>query len=423
MAFIYSFSFLMFIIFIFLLKKQKFVAPDFVFASSMLMSSVFYIILEDYWQTDISFDTFLIMLTASLVFIGVSFLMQERYKEKIRSTDSGDKIYKTVNIDDKIVLFIILLSITIIIYSLFMINNIGSTTAYRELRIHGMLDNVFLPNQLNKLLNAFIYVFIYFILFNKCLLNQSFKNSKKIIIAIMFGLVASLILSMGRQVVVEFILYTVVLWLIFKNIKNDKIIVKNIIKIIAALLLLIPLFYYGSGLVGRDFNRISKESPVVYVGKYLSCGINHFDGIVQEDIRTEYFGQSSFAGIYQKLKNMDIFSENFNDMYFHKFSKKFGNTVTIFGRWFEDFGAIGVLIMSAIVSGAFTDFYLRFIKVQKNGISHYFIMLYAATIPALIWAGYDDRIMPLFTVNYFSRIFLLFLVYKFLCLRSGKNEN
>ena len=69
----------------------------------------------------------------------------------------------------------------------------------------------------------------------------------------------------------------------------------------------------------------------------------------------------------------------------------------------------------------FTYFYLNFVNEHRKKIKHFCIMLYAMIIPSLFWAGYDDRIMPLFTINFMSRVFLLFIVYK-LVFRNYENQ-
>ena len=414
---------LLILLFIFFIKEENdFVAPNFIFVSSMLISSAFYIFLFDYWKTDIRFNTFLLMSTSIVLFVLVSFYLKTKFKVNIINKFMNQ--YNKIEVNDKFLLFTFLLSVLIIFWSFFLINEVGSITLYRELRIRGQLEGIFLINQLSKVLSAVIYVLIYIEIFNNVLHKNGIvleTSDKKIVPIVIIGVIALLILSMGRQVIIEYILYSIALFFIFKNIKCEKIPLKKFIKIIFALSFIIPLFYYGASLVGRDFGRISKEGAMVYVGKYLSCGINHLDDIVQNNISTNFWGQSSFAGIYQKLNYLNLLPSDFKDMYFHPFNNIYGNTVTIFGRWFEDFGYIGVFIMTIIVSYLFTYFYLNFVNEHRKKIKHFCIMLYAMIIPSLFWAGYDDRIMPLFTINFMSRVFLLFIVYK-LVFRNYENQ-
>ena len=61
---------LLILLFIFFIKEENdFVAPNFIFVSSMLISSAFYIFLFDYWKTDIRFNTFLLMSISIVLFV------------------------------------------------------------------------------------------------------------------------------------------------------------------------------------------------------------------------------------------------------------------------------------------------------------------------------------------------------------------
>ena len=195
--------------------------------------------------------------------------------------------------------------------------------------------------------------------------------------------------------------------------------VLTIFKVLLCCFLCVPFFYYVAGYIGRDFERISSYGAFFYVGLYLSSGINFFNVIIMPNPAiTEYFGQSSLSAIYYNFLIGKVLPDNVVDMTYHEFSTEYGNTVTIFGRWYEDWGTSGVFIMISLIACFYSYFYYS--NVRNNSDNKFYGILYAKIILALAWAGYDDRIAPLLSVNIFSILFLMYLMYILIVIKKIK---
>ena len=142
------------------------------------------------------------------------------------------------------------------------------------------------------------------------------------------------------------------------------------------------------------------------VTELLAGGIYALNIHIWEPARTTYFGQSSFADVYDKLINFGLLPESAR-MAYHEFDK-FGNTLSLFGRWYEDFGILGVIIMSIIVTALFSLAY-EYLQRRSNGNiwTHVWTAIFLTEVVSLVWAGYDDRIRTLLAFSQFVIVGLI----------------
>ena len=168
-----------------------------------------------------------------------------------------------------------------------------------------------------------------------------------------------------------------------------------------------PVFYYSSQLIGRNFSSISKLTVLQYLSHYLGGGLYAFNLHIDSPCSTQHWGQSSLANIYSLLKSWGFVSDSVENFAYHSF-ERYGNTVTTFGRWYEDWGTAGVICMSALVAFVFAKIYYSKIKYSTASKPHHLAkILYPKMAMALVWAGYDDRVTALLS---FSTAIILLLM-------------
>ena len=221
----------------------------------------------------------------------------------------------------------------------------------------------------------------------------------------------------ARQQVVEIVLYCVILYFSFylRNVDRKEIarIIRKVIPIVGVLG---ALYYYTMHLAGRN----QTTRPLLeYVAHNFSGGIYYLNSIVGTNPVNKYFGQNSFTGIYQIITKIGLVSE---EAYIHVHENgRYGNTMTIFGRWYEDFGAIGVYFMTFIVVLIFAyNFNKYIVKFNPYKPHHFARIMYAKFALALVWAGYDDGIRPLITFGNIIVVLLFYLAYNILIKRRIK---
>lgn len=175
----------------------------------------------------------------------------------------------------------------------------------------------------------------------------------------------------------------------------------------------IPLFYYGGVIGGRNYSQISAFQSVE---NYFSYGLIRINLIVSKinTVASENWGQWSFPGIYSVLNKMNLIFTGSYD--FFPFYKNYGNTVTIFGRWFVDFGLTGLVIMSYLSGLFYSYIYYRLKYTPSRKMAVRYSCLYIFLYSAIIMASYDDWVRSVMTLNgIFQIIILMFMenrVYK-----------
>ena len=169
----------------------------------------------------------------------------------------------------------------------------------------------------------------------------------------------------------------------------------------------IPLFYYGGVIGGRNYSQISAFQSVE---NYFSYGLIRINLIISKlnSVSSEKWGQWSFPGMYSLLNKIHLISTKSFD--FFPFYKNYGNTVTIFGRWYVDFGVGGMLVMSYISGLFYSYFYYRLKYTTSKKIAIYYSCLYIFLYSAIIMASYDDWVRSVMTLNgVFQIVVLVFL--------------
>ena len=181
---------------------------------------------------------------------------------------------------------------------------------------------------------------------------------------------------------------------------------------------------YGNASLNIMYDQISRAYTHGILGNTPWCKLDKVKflcpvpGYDRHFAITEYFGQSSLSAIYYNFLIGKVLPDNVVDMTYHEFSTEYGNTVTIFGRWYEDWGTSGVFIMISLIACFYSYFYYS--NVRNNSDNKFYGILYAKIILALAWAGYDDRIAPLLSVNIFSILFLMYLMYILIVIKKIK---
>ena len=399
------------------ISKFDIVSPSVIFFSSFfsMLSLAYYY--KDKLGFNVEYRTFYVLTIAGLIFLLTESLIKrikENNTRKIINCDCFDNenivLIKEVILKLSIIflLFSIIVSIIVIYVNTKNIVNVEwnmRMTEYRELLLSGRVQYYFFISQLYKINTAIAYIYTYIFTYN-LVVDRNFWRKQGLIIAFVIGyiILASLYLG-GRQPTVELILSTMVMYIILLGDNRFKVL-KFVMKCVPILFLLGILFYFSADLIGRaDPDRDILE----YLATYFCGGLYSFNLHIDNPAYTEVWGQSSFSEIYKYLIKFKFLDASIEDMSYHSF-EIYGNTVTIFGRWYEDFGSLGVYIMTAIVAASFSWLYYFKVKNTAKG-NRLADILYAKLVMALILAGYDDRVRDLISVHSFFICLLICIIY------------
>ena len=410
-----------------ILGYKKFELP--IISPTMItLVSLTIVIALGYWYrhemgTDLYFYTFIVIALGGGAILGTGYVVQRWAK-----LNWGDQTSIEYNFDSnryplvgivKLPVrykYISMYMIFFILFSLFcvFINTTGDSdvsrmTQYRNILLYPQQyyhtkTLIFINSQFYKIALILTYISAYVAIYNGVILDKPiFKGTGLIIILGLFCIGSSIAMG-ARQPAIETFIFMILTYLFFmvKEQYFDKI--KNFLFKLIPITIISPFLYILYGiLVGRhDGNNVTLQR----VTELLAGGIYALNTHIWEPARTTYFGQSSFADVYDKLINFGLLPESAR-MAYHEFDK-FGNTLSLFGRWYEDFGILGVIIMSIIVTALFSLVYEYLQRRSNDNIwTHVWTAIFLTELVSLVWAGYDDRIRALLSFSQFVIVGLI----------------
>lgn len=409
------------------LGYKKFELP--IISPTMItLVSLTIVIALGYWYrhemgTDLYFYTFIVIALGGGAILGTGYVVQKWAK-----LNWGDQTSIEYNFDSnryplvgivKLPVrykYISMYMIFFILFSLFcvFINTTGDSdvsrmTQYRNILLYPQQyyhtkTLIFINSQFYKIALILTYISAYVAIYNGVILDKPiFKGTGLIIIVGLFCIGSSIAMG-ARQPAIEIFIFMILTYLFFMVKEGYVNQIKRFLFKLIPVTIVSPFLYILYGiLVGRqDGNNITLER----IAELLAGGIYALNAHIWEPARTIYFGQSSFADVYDKLINFGLLPERAR-MAYHEFDK-FGNTLSLFGRWYEDFGILGVIIMSIIVTALFSLAYEYLQRRSNDNIwTHVWTAIFLTELVSLVWAGYDDRIRALLAFYQFVIIGLI----------------
>lgn len=395
----------------------KIMSPSIIFTASFTLMVYLAFATKEAMGFTVSKSTFEIFAIGGFLFVITEFLVMLfhsiRKNSIVRAIDHKPLYIKqtTLNLFFLIMCFSFVLALVSI-----MLSTSGSIGNRMEVYKNMMLNDIgnvrfrFLLNQLYKINTATSYVCAYIVVYNWSVCRKKLRANLKCLLIIGLFIVYTVFSQGARQPAIEIILFMFLTYFVWKLKHSER---RKLFKLIRKMIVIAPLaaiiFTKTAELVGR---RAVERHILTYISAYFCGGLYSFNLHVNEPARNAIWGQSSFADIYQFLSKFGIVPVSYVASY-HSFDL-YGNTVTMFGRWYEDFGSSGVYIMTILVSLFFSVLFYKYIyPSNKNQSLHLSKIMYVKMVIALVWAGYDDRIRALFSMSNFLGIVLIFLIYKY----------
>ncbi|MBR4196789.1 MAG: oligosaccharide repeat unit polymerase [Synergistaceae bacterium] len=273
---------------------------------------------------------------------------------------------------------------------------------------------LFIIAQLYKVNLVISNLFGYVMLYNMTVCNIPARKLLVLLACVMLYAIFSVFYTCARQSFMEVWLCMAMMYITINMRPGGKEkIFKFVLKLIPVLILTASFFTAMGVLVGR--NKTTTKSSSLQFVEYLSGGLYSFNLHVDNGASSKYFGQSTFSYVYLIPQHLGLMPKFENDKFIGKF-ELYGNMVTIFGRWHEDFGAVGVCVMACIVSTLYSlVFYRKLIYSENQSREHHLTRIYYCQfMTGLMWAGTDDRVCALFTAQSVVFLALTAILYKIL---------
>ena len=417
----------------FWLFNNNFLSPSFVFSTSLsvMLCLAYYAAKNMEMLFAINLETFTIFAIAGFIFLATEFLfysfhsvnyLQKRPFKTL--TDNPKPLTVNWQIQWAFTAFLFI-SLILAVKVLYMNTGGGSWSdrmkEYKELLLYHpeQLRLRFIMAQIYKVNIVTMDLFGYVMVYNLSMCKVSWKDCISYILDTFLYVVYSGVTTGARQTSVEVLLLLMMIYIVL-NAKPEKKkqLWRFFFKILPIVIILASVFSVAGTYVGRD---MTKKSGLQNLVEYVCGGLYSFNLHLDKAASSKLFGQQSFAYIYAIPQNMGLIPRNIDTTITGEFDI-YGNTITIFGRWYKDFGVKGVFIMTCLVSLFYSWFFYKKIIYSNNKVKEHHLarIYYCQFMTSLVWAGYDDRIAALMTMQ--TLVFLIFIavLYKMLIVDKFK---
>jgi len=261
---------------------------------------------------------------------------------------------------------------------------------------------------------AFILLFVFI---NN--LISAKKVSKKLILKNLILLIPGFIyciqciLKGGRFDAIAFVIGAIFIYYFLMQYKHNwkyKIKIKTLLKIVLLLIALVYAFWFFREFVGRT----SDAGLVEYITGYIGGSYELFDLYLEKSPAkaVETFG-------YMVRSINKIIGTNIPAITYHEFGKShtgilIGNTYTGMRNYYNDFGYIGVFLMSFVFSWIYNVLYCRLTRT-RNIYKHTFLFIFYTTIIyAVVYHFFSEYFFARLSIGYFIEVLVMYICYLFI---------
>ena len=425
---------LLFVLCIFMFKKIF--SPSVLLSIVYLASSFFNIIGYKYvWNEDISFLTFIVIISGIIIsiiienlFIGLNKKKYEYSAKPINKLEfiKFNSVYKFC--------FIIVLIITVylVISGIKRIQSFGTGNFIKNmflsresaLYFEDNLSSNSIVSHLPKVVYSFSYVSTFIFLYNHYLQKKDNNRLKKNLIFLIpsiFMVVLTILHGERTQIVYYFCYLLVVSSVLSYKIVRSKNIISSLFKVFVFAIAALGIFSILSSFVGRTVNGLF-NTLIGYFGSPIKALDVSLKSINKSN---ELIGERTFFSVYHFLQKIGLFrnvSISAHDEYAIVNNVIVGNVYTAYKSYIYDFGVIGFLILHIIFCVFYSSFYYRIFRMNLNNKNfNYKCILYGIFSPGLLLHFYSNFFFGIFlSFNYIIQILLVYLFVRIIILPRKK---
>lgn len=275
-----------------------------------------------------------------------------------------------------------------------------------------------------KLLDASAYIFMFILVNNQFIYKTKKKDEILLIIPPILFCIKTL-MGGGRQDLLKMAAFAFITlyiqnhnkigWdknLSFKYIRNGLILVA----------LVLIGFYYALRFTGRKTTR----NLFVSLSTYIGGSIQHFNQYIKDPVdKSNFFGNESFTPILNTLNDLGIIVyKNTVHLEYRKLGVTSGNVYTFFRRPLQDFGIIGMVIFTTMVSVFFAVIYIKMVRNKPNDLKHnLYTIIYVYLLYWIVLSSIEQYSMTVISIQTLLTIIIMVLLWEFLfCIKITKKK-
>lgn len=369
---------IVFFCFIFVTNKKDIMAPSVIMSLVFIFSTTLALSNSARWDFYFEFETFGIIALGITLFGITDVLISNTRKRgytKVQST-----VPEPIIIEKWKLIAICLVDLVIVLLVLNEVRRIAATNtwftnifyAYRVITSHS--EDLSPDQYMNGIVNQAMKIVIVsgfamaaFWINNVLICKEKF--SKNILYAIPPILLCVMTIFTGvRTNILRLAVFSLIVgYVLLQNKKEWK--VKTSWKFIRVLAIAFVVVVVVFGVLQSVLGRTAGSTAILTViSNYAGAPFLHFNQYIQDPPAANLvFGQETFAGVWNVLYKLGLTAASYSahEEYRYISDTDFGNVYTIFRRFVQDFGFIGMCFMMVLTSAIFSFFYNWKIKYRQ----------------------------------------------------------
>lgn len=398
MLFVLELLLLLLLVISYYIQDKNYISPSTVYVAFFVFSVAWAIAYSKEWQLELNIQTFLVLLTGSVDFVLVSYLVHALFK-RINDSDSLQSFrYDEPITKTKDILFIIFVLFTILI-TLAELRSITGESEISKAIYSFRNSNAFSSNSIGLsavpyycgiISRASGYWYAYYI-------GSSIGYKHKVTLLSFFSFFLCLcfsLLSGGRNDLICMLLALLFIAIYsrtrFKHSRGQILDLKTIIKSLVLGLIGIISFAYLTSIIGRN---VEKTNYLYYIAVYSGASIKNLNTFLSETIvHSHIWGQYTFVNLwnYYGVK-YDVSEYIFSPIlpYNSVNGLGLGNVYTLYFAFVKDFGYLGLFILVSLMA-IISQFIYEKMK-QKYVTSNMFTILYGFIVGLLALSFFSNK--------------------------------
>jgi len=431
MSYILFFVFLILLGISWIVNKKDVLSPGVIINLSFIGALFLYVLSMDRLSIkNLSAETIFLLVSATVVFMLGNILGNLKRHNTIAYSGLKDEVTKTKFFLILFFIFTVFALIVTIIQFQYMrsvVGNVYFASLMYDFRSESLMNE--LPQHPavvigSRIVYALQPILIFFLVYQTYVCRKKVGNKYSIIILIILYAISIYIISGSRgrifQIIFQYLFSYIICYKTQIVLSGKKVLKQQSWKklVLLSILIIIPIFYYVGAASGKKYDEISAFESV---SNYFTYGLFRIDNFLKgEQVPSEHFGQWSFPGIYSLFNKL---GGNYDNYDFFPFYENLGNTSTIYGRWYVDFGYMGVYVLAFWNGFLYSLFYnrMKYATTGKNAFVASIVFVFM--MGNILMASYDDWTRSLYTINGFLQLLLIVFFSKKIYIYTTRKTN
>ncbi|MBO5474035.1 MAG: oligosaccharide repeat unit polymerase [Lachnospiraceae bacterium] len=419
----------------FAIGRRDWLNPSVIFCTMNFIYSVVCLAIKFSYSIDFHFNTAIILMGGMLIFTLFNILVHLKRRVYIKSIMSSQMDMPFFYINSQWVCILIVFELIVALYMIKYARDVSRAfygSSQGILSDIGILNNI-TKNRGDEFRNSGVHASAIYVLgwplciaansIISCVFIWNYKKTHVKELFMLFPSVIMLIMSFligSRSTAFRFITAFIIEFIIISR-WNNKSYRQGQFKMIVRLIFILSIILIG---LGYSINLIGRQTSIPifeYVTAYVGAPFYNLDIAIQNGIvKSELFGQETFHHLYKFLSSRLGISEwnySLNLPYLRYHGHYLGNVYTMYFMFLEDFGGMGVVILTSFIAWYYNSTYSTLMNWDRNetcfGVR---LFIYGYLFNDLIMLTFSNRFfettLGTTSILYYFWLFILWYLFR-----------